>query len=374
MNPFKQKIVTSSFLITGILLTSICIFNVQGADSDDESSTIIRTSENAVPLTSVNLSDDILNVIVKNDSVIQNQGLLEVSKKEILAGKESAEVYFYFQVDTDSNDYKLYQNGEFVANLVDTGKYAQDGDDIQGDGVYSAKFTVDVSNSNAKLTYNVKSGDTVVSNEVTINVIKPFSEKDIADMAYVDETLNSIIETADFKNSDVETRLSLIEPTIQKLIEDGYLLSYSVEREEKCSVSFIYSCNVNSEIIIKNKDIEYSFLEDEVLICAETGIIPEGANFEVLKIMPPPADVTETVENHYGADVTIIGYYEITLKDYSGVLVTQLDGYLTISIKLPEEYTQSTDLSICHIDEQNQVIELESWIEGERILFKTNQL
>ena len=75
---------------------------------------------------------------------------MSASKKEILVGKDSAEVIFYFESPIDSDEYVLYQNDVPIGYLVDSGNYAQDGDDIKGDGIYSIKITVDVTGNNAK--------------------------------------------------------------------------------------------------------------------------------------------------------------------------------------------------------------------------------
>ena len=119
---------------------------------------------------------------------------------------------------------------------------------------------------------------------------------------------------------------------------------------------------------------ELSFLDDEVKIWAEEGIIPEGAEFGVLKIMPPPPEVVEKVNDQLGKGTVIIAYYEVTLLDEDGNLITTLNGEITIGSKLPEGYESGKGVSVYQEDENGILIKMESWVADGYIYYKTDWL
>lgn len=108
MNLFIKTLVFAIFGI-GSLLNGI---QVQAVEVMDEGS-LLETPD-----------------LSRSSNVEVAEGILSVSKKEILAGKESADVIFYFQTNVDYDELMLYQNDVEIGSLVDSGNYAQDGDDI----------------------------------------------------------------------------------------------------------------------------------------------------------------------------------------------------------------------------------------------------
>jgi len=180
-------------------------------------------------------------------------GILSVSNKEILDGKDSAEVIFYFESDFDSSEFVLYQNGSAVGKLVDTGNYTNDGDDIKGDGVYSLRFTVDSNTAkpteNEKVvcnTYSVQYGEEIISNEVTIDIITPFTDKELEDMSVVDDAILEFISSDEYISMDTAERIEAATKFLESLESEGLVKSIVLKDN---NIFFLYSCGVQGGIM-----------------------------------------------------------------------------------------------------------------------------
>ena len=188
------------------------------------------------------------------------EGVLSVSKKEILAGKESADVIFYFQTNVDSDELMLYQNDVLIGILVDSGNYVQDGDDIQGDGVYSMKFTIDVTSTSARPTenekvvsnvYNVRYGETIVSNEISIDIITPFTDQELDDMSKVDEAISQLINSDGYKLMDKQQKIDAVIELLKFLEEKEIVNSIILNGNQ---IEFLYNSGVQGSVVVDTFD------------------------------------------------------------------------------------------------------------------------
>lgn len=127
-------------------------------------------------------------------------------------------------------------------------------------------------------------------------------------------------------------------------------------------------------VIAKLVVSEYQFVDGEIIIEAPAGAIPEGALFDVQRIVPPPAEVVEKVKDQMGASSEVLAYYEIRLSDTNGELIIHLDSEITIKTKMPEQYIGSNCVRILQEDETGKLITMESWWEGEYLCYKTDWL
>ncbi|MDE5781793.1 MAG: hypothetical protein K2I03_10040 [Lachnospiraceae bacterium] len=120
---------------------------------------------------------------------------LSVSRDEILVGRDSATVYFYIDaLKSDSNNIVLYENDIAIGQFYDDGDYENHGDDIKGDGIYSAKYTIDINvTDDVTYCYHAESDGQINSNEITIDIIMPFTEKELTDMEYVNNTISAVL-------------------------------------------------------------------------------------------------------------------------------------------------------------------------------------
>ena len=234
--------VTNSALVSGALLLSLIgITPVHALETGDDSS-----------LKNVSNSDS----YVSDPHV--DERVLSASKKEILVGKDSAEVIFYFETLINSDEYVLYQNDVPIGYLVDSGNYAQDGDDIKGDGIYSIKFTVDVTGNNAKPTenskivyntYSVRCGDSLVSNEISIDLITPFSDQDLIDMSVVDNDIDELVKSDKFKSMNQQEKIDALMELLTTLSENKLVNSIVLSEDR---IEFIYSSDASGMILFSS--------------------------------------------------------------------------------------------------------------------------
>ena len=167
--------------------------------------------------------------------------------------------------------------------------------------------------------------------------------------------------------------------TLTATANSGYIFDGWYENETKVAgAGAVYSFTAT-----KNRTLEArfvmpafyeSFIDGEVKIWADAGIVPVGAVFAVIKIMPPPDDAVEKVKDQISPSAIIIAYYEVTLKDLGGNVITQLTGDLTIATKLPVGYESGSGVSVYQEDENGKLIEMTSWVEGDYIFYKTTWL
>ncbi|MDR0918502.1 MAG: cellulose-binding domain-containing protein, partial [Oscillospiraceae bacterium] len=94
-----------------------------------------QATKNGEPM----IEDISLTEVVYKETLISDNHLT-TNTKEILVGTDSDTVYFYLSTLEESANITLYENDVPVAVFYDNGNYATYGDDIQGDGVYSAKY------------------------------------------------------------------------------------------------------------------------------------------------------------------------------------------------------------------------------------------
>ncbi len=188
------------------------------------------------------------------------EGILSASKKEILAGRESADVIFYFKTNVDCDELMLYQNDVVIGSLVDSGNYAQDGDDIQGDGVYSMKFTIDVTSTSAKPmenekvvfnVYNVRYGETIVSNEISIDIITPFTDQELDDISKVDEAVSQLTSSDEYTSMDTQQKIDAVIELLKSLEEEGIVNSIVLNGNQ---IEFLYTPGVQGLVLIDSFD------------------------------------------------------------------------------------------------------------------------
>ena len=160
---------------------------------------------------------------------------LWVSEKEFLATDETVDVYFYAEVVDESSSVNLLDsNNNVVAEMKDDGQYNTSGDDIQGDGVFTAKVNISLESAGI-FTYRAVTqigGEDVVSNEVTIKIIAPFTEQELADMDTVRETLGAMRISTEYLEMTVEQRAETVLRILGELAEQGLVKSDSIQYDE----------------------------------------------------------------------------------------------------------------------------------------------
>lgn len=121
-------------------------------------------------------------------------------------------------------------------------------------------------------------------------------------------------------------------------------------------------------------ETEYSFLDDEVIIVAPSGAIPEESTFDVQKIVPPPQEIVEKVKNQFGNSSSVLAYYEVRLTTGDGTPIIKLNGEITIKVKIPQEYLGSKSVQLLQEDETGKLVVMTSWWENDYLCYKTDWL
>ena len=120
--------------------------------------------------------------------------------------------------------------------------------------------------------------------------------------------------------------------------------------------------------------INYSFLDDEVIIVVPSGAIPEESTFDVQKIVPPPQEIVEKVKNQFGNSSSVLAYYEVRLTTGDGTPIIKLNGEITIKVKIPQEYLGSKSVQLLQEDENGKLVVMTSWWENDYLCYKTDWL
>ena len=121
-------------------------------------------------------------------------------------------------------------------------------------------------------------------------------------------------------------------------------------------------------------ETELSFIDGEIVIVVMRGAVPDGYEFDVQKIVPPPAEAVEKIQGQHGSNATVPAYYQIRLTDGDGGAITRLDGEITIKTKMPERYVGNKNVRLLQEDENGELILMESWWEEEYICYNTDWL
>lgn len=224
-----------------------------------------------------------------NPSLPDNLTLsLSTSKMELNQGDEGT-VYFYATANFDCSQIDLYQKGvsEVIAHLVDDGKYAESGDDLPGDRVYSGKLILDTSADTDYEFYASFALKGLNSNAVTVSVVSELSDEDLDKEAQVDDILQTkLFENDNYDSMTIEERKVLADEVLDSLVSQGLIQADSVEYDDESqSYSFLYADGMSGSVVIKNWDSGMNGTEDfcsgSVLASSySNSLVRSGANLE----------------------------------------------------------------------------------------------
>ncbi len=179
--------------------------------------------------------------------------ILYANEIEFLADNTYKTVYFYAfpQVPVSSITLIDSNTNTIITNMYDDGKYSISGDDMVGDGVYSAKYTIYADDSK-DLCHSFKAmlNEKNFSNIVEINSYAPFTEQELADMQYVIEAIKATlgntpipiemitVPVSDLQNGSdyaglFEKRYAETYEKLASLKEEGKIYHFSYDSNEK---------------------------------------------------------------------------------------------------------------------------------------------
>ena len=121
-------------------------------------------------------------------------------------------------------------------------------------------------------------------------------------------------------------------------------------------------------------ETELSFIDGEIVIVVPRGAVPDGSEFDVQKIVPPPADFVGKVESQMVSSSRVLAYYEVRLNDTDDTPINHLDGEITVKTKMPERYVGSDYIHFLQQDETGNLIVMPLWWENDYLCYKTDWL
>lgn len=186
---------------------------------------------------------------------------LTSSEKELSTSENISIVYFYAQPNELLSDIlllKCIENPNWSINLLDNGNREETGDMEAGDGIYTGKVEIECT---SETTYHFyATNDSLITNTVNVDVIAPFTDKELDDMEIVDSAIEEIKSSDRYKNSDENEKISQIKNKLQELETEGLIIKGSIRyNSEDKSFIFVYSCWISGGIDINPQYFDPTF-------------------------------------------------------------------------------------------------------------------
>lgn len=166
---------------------------------------------------------------------------LRASREKVLIGSGTLYLYLDTDVKTDKITVSCKDGGNEELNqidLYDDGSSAH-GDDIKGDGTYSAIIS-DVPSEETELSftanYNKKK-----SNKVTVSFYTPLPDDVYGIMDTASDEIETLLNDADFTGKTDEEKLEMTSELLEKLVDNNLIMENSIQIDkENTMVSFQY--------------------------------------------------------------------------------------------------------------------------------------
>ena len=207
----------------------------------------------------------------------------------------------------------MYENDIPVAVFYDDGNYAAHGDDIQGDGIYSVKYNVDINTDiDSSNVYYAKSDNNFASNEISVDLIIPFTEKELSDMAYVDDAISAVINDNSYQSSTIDERKESMLDLLNELDINNKIVEDSIEIDEKNSIlSFKYTRDVVGDILLEEFDDETDGID------LTDSIMPSVDAVNLSTTTQPLSQVNVAILNSFENTPFRTDYYESLVSDWT---------------------------------------------------------
>lgn len=166
---------------------------------------------------------------------------------------EDTTTYFYVETDYEGESITLVNADDLTEyTMLDDGNFSISGDDMPYDAVYSLRLELNtdgVTYENPKvLSFYAITEDGVISDTITIKIIKKITALQTLEMASVDEMTNALVESENYTSASFEERTSMVYELLVNLAERGTEeYPYSLILPDSISFtgtlySFKYSC------------------------------------------------------------------------------------------------------------------------------------
>ena len=181
--------------------------------------------------------------------------------------------------------------------MYDDGDLGAHGDDIAGDGVYSALYTVDCSKEDLggiEITGTITIGSQSLASEpVALYVVAPFTDAELGLMATVDQAISDVMQGEGFDAKPLPDQAAAVKAVLDRLASsdpgiEGYssplIVEGSVEYEEGATaISFQYAigAGIDGGVLLKNPDPNMKGGDAERRQPGDADRVPAGAEAEV---------------------------------------------------------------------------------------------
>ena len=181
--------------------------------------------------------------------------------------------------------------------MYDDGDLGAHGDDIAGDGVYSALYTVDCSREDLggiEITGTITIGSQSLASEpVALYVVAPFTDAELGLMATVDQAISDVMQGEGFDAKPLPDQAAAVKAVLDRLASsdpgiEGYssplIVEGSVEYEEGATaISFQYAigAGIDGGVLLKNPDPNMKGGDAERRQPGDADRVPAGAEAEV---------------------------------------------------------------------------------------------
>lgn len=147
------------------------------------------------------------------------------------AEKENKNVFFTVDCEDKVSGVELFDadTNEKIIVLYDDGNIDQNGDVYMNDGVYSNYFNMEdkpIGTYQFYAQYTDAQGEVHTSNTVKIGVYHLFTDQELADMEAIQNAIEELLNSEEFKNSIPDKRFELAENLLNDLKEKGLIISY----------------------------------------------------------------------------------------------------------------------------------------------------
>lgn len=118
------------------------------------------------------------------------------------------------------------------------------------------KFTIDVTSTSSRPTenekvvfnvYNVRYGETIVSNEISIDIITPFTDQELDDISKVDEAVSQLTSSDEYTSMDTQQKIDAVIELLKSLEEEGIVNSIVLNGNQ---IEFLYTSGVQGLVLI----------------------------------------------------------------------------------------------------------------------------
>ena len=188
---------------------------------------------------------------------VDNSVTLSSNNLEICVN-DSGKVYFYAEVVNGVSFVHLFDDdGKYVIDLLDDGKYSSSGDDLPSDNIFSGVLTLDTTNDAVYRFYAVANdGKKWESNTIEIKIVSGFTDEEIEEMAIVDNAFqNNIFESENYDKMNVEERVVLAETVLNEMVKQELIDKESVVyNEEEITYTFMYDSGALGALMLNDWD------------------------------------------------------------------------------------------------------------------------